>query len=515
MKAFLVLLLLLPTVCPALAETPKNELVIALEDNPPHFNPVLLSGSLVGSIGAQLFAGLTRLSPEGDPRPYFASCWTHSRDYRTFTFSLREGFFHDGTPITASDVAFSIMASRDNHPFGPMLEPVEAVETPDAHTAVVRLSRPFPALPAVLIPSLVPIQPRHVFGAGRPRGAQEANLAPVGSGPFMLEAFVPNRYVRLVRNPRFFLPGKPLLDRVTFRIYWDQAEIPLALSSGEADVYLFSSPLILDAFRQNYPFRSVRITPIPNLHAYLVLDCNLEAAPLDDPRVRKALSLALDRNALARLFGMAEPQYGPIPPGAPYHAPLMEPFDPELAGRLLDEAGYPRGQNGKRFTLVLDYTPGTDFFPPVVGLLRHEFARLGVEIVPRDSMQFSEWMRHVSTGAFQVSLDELFAWHDPVVGIHRLYSARNARSNIPWANMGKYANPHAERLMSDASSETDPGKRRELYAAFQRVVAEDHPMLWLATMPYGLLSLPPVRHLDTLGLGTLSPLDGIDKEGRP
>ena len=130
-------------------------------------------------------------------------------------------------------------------------------------------------------------------------------------------------------------------------------------------------------------------------------------------------------------------------------------------------------------------------------------------------MQFSEWMRHVSTGAFQVSLDELFAWHDPVVGIHRLYSARNARSNIPWANMGNYANPHAERLMSDASSETDPGKRRELYAAFQRVVAEDHPMLWLATMPYGLLSLPPVRHLDTLGLGTLSPLDGIDKEGRP
>ena len=199
--------------------------------HPPPFQSRAVVGEYGSNRGAQLYAGLTRVDAAGNAMPYLAKSWKASPDGRSVRFERRENaFFHDGHPITSGDVAYSILMSREYHPFRPMLESVTRVDTPSPHTVIVRLSRPFPLLPKVLVPALVPILPRHVFDNGHPLPTHPANRKAVGSGPFMLESFTPDRSIRLVRNPRFFLPDRPIADRLTFRIFWDQGEIPLALA---------------------------------------------------------------------------------------------------------------------------------------------------------------------------------------------------------------------------------------------------------------------------------------------
>lgn len=496
-----------------------DEIVIALESTPPHLNPALMSGSTVTAVGAQLYAGLTRLDAAGNALPYLAESWETAPDGLSVRFTLRRNaFFHDGRPVTSQDVAYSILKSRDCHPFRPMLESVTGVDAPSPFTAVVRLSRPFPLLPKVLVPSLVPILPRHVFDDGRPFPTHPANREAVGSGPFMLESFVPDRFIRLRRNPRFFLPGKPLAERLTFRIFWDQGEIPLALAAGEVDAYLFASCLQLRRFLDDYKFAPFAVLPLGNLHSYTVFSYNLRRKPFSDRRVRRAFALAVDRNFIARrlLHGMVEPLSGPIPPGAPFHTPLPAPHDIEEADRLLDEAGYPRGKDGKRFSLIVDYSPDSPLPRELLRLLQYELAaRLGIEVRTRDSQSVSDWMRRVVADDYQVVLDELFAWHDPVIGIHRLYSKNNSGRGIVWANSSGYASDEAETLMRQASEEADPQRRQSLYDALQRRLADDCALLWLTTSPYSVVARPSLRHLEKLGLGLMSPLDGIEKAPAP
>lgn len=160
----------------------------------------------------------------------------------------------------------------------------------------------------------------------------------------------------------------------------------------------------------------------------------------------------------------------------------------------------------------MDYSPDSPLPRELLRLLRYELAtRLGIEVRTRDSESVSDWMRHVVTGDYQVVLDELFAWYDPVIGIHRLYSKNNSGRGIVWTNSGGYANDTVEVLMQQASEEATPYRRQALYDRLQRELVEDNALLWLTTSPYALVAQPSLRHLEQLGLGLMSPLDGIEK----
>ena len=267
-------------------------------------------------------------------------------------------------------------------------------------------------------------------------------------------------------------------------------------------------------FLDGYKFAPFTVLPLGNLHPYTVLSYNLRQKPFSDRKVRRAFALAIDRNFLADrlLHGMVKPLSGPFPPGALFYTPLPAPHDIAEANRLLDEAGYPRGKDGKRFSIIVDYSPDSPLPRELLRLLQYELAaRLGIEVRTRDSESVSDWMRHVVTGDYQVVLDELFAWYDPVIGIHRLYSKNNSDRGIVWTNSGGYANDTVEALMQQATEEAIPLRRQTLYDRLQRELVEDNGLLWLTTSPYALVAQPSLRHLEQLGLGLMSPLDGIEK----
>src|SRR5262245_61929244 len=199
---------------------------------PTHLSPAIVSGTPTGIPGVQIFAGLVLHDDKFQPQPYLAERWTISPDARTYTFYLRNATFHDGKPITSEDVKFSVETVKANHPFGPsMHRSLEAVETPDPRTVVFRLSHPNPAFMSVVAPILLPVLPKHVFGGGDIKN-NPANLKPVGSGPFRVADFQKGQHLILERYDKFFLPGKPSLDRIIFEFIPDPAARLAAFETG-------------------------------------------------------------------------------------------------------------------------------------------------------------------------------------------------------------------------------------------------------------------------------------------
>ena len=357
-SALLLALLLAVAACPCSASPDDNSLVVALERFPEGFNPAVASGSLTSQIGAQLFAGLVRMD-KGAPVPYLAASWEIDESFRKFRFHLRRGAtFHDGRPITARDVAFSIRAAQEHHPFRSMLAAVGSLTAADDLTLDLETTIPQPALLHCFIPALVPVLPAHVYGDGRPLPTHPANLRAVGSGPFRL-ASLDDETVVLERYDRFFLPGRPHLDRIVFRAYRGQMEIPPAIMQGEADLYAFSSLGDEERIFRSRPDIEVTRAEFAPLHPFALMTFNYRNPLFRSPEVRRALAMSIDNRALAAAVpGGVRPVYGPIPPGSAWYAPAATPYDPDEANRILDRAGYPRDGNGIRFSVEIDYTFG-------------------------------------------------------------------------------------------------------------------------------------------------------------
>ena len=221
---------------PTIAEEPKKggTLTMAIQQTPRHLNPAVQSGTATGQPGTQLFASLLRYDEGWNPQPFLAETWEVSSDGLSVTINLVKGAtFHDGAPITSEDVAFSIDTVKANHPFKSMFAPVETVETPDANTAILKLSKPHPALLLAMSSQLLSIIPKHVYGDGQDPKSHPANSeGVVGSGPFKLVEFKRGEHVILERYENYFIEGLPYLDRIVMRILPDESTRAIALESG-------------------------------------------------------------------------------------------------------------------------------------------------------------------------------------------------------------------------------------------------------------------------------------------
>ena len=217
-----------------------NTLVIATTQVPRHFNGAVQSGMATAMPGAQIFASPLRYDENWKPQPYLAQSWEVAPDGLSVTLHLvKNALFHDGQPVTSEDVAFSIMAIKANHPFQTMLAAVDKVETPDPFTAVIRLSHPNPALLLAMSPALMPILPKHVYGDGQDLKTHPANLKPIGSGPFKLTEYKQGEYYTLEKFDKFFIPGRPKLDRIVVRLVSDPNAAIVSMERGDVSALPF------------------------------------------------------------------------------------------------------------------------------------------------------------------------------------------------------------------------------------------------------------------------------------
>lgn len=518
-RIFAAATLLLLSWCPCAPATsqaaPAQELTVIMKSPPMHLNNAVTSSTQTIQIATQLFASPLRYDLDWNPHPYLAESWDFSADKKSLALHLVPGaVFHDGKPITSRDVAFSIMTIKANHPFKAMFEPVQAVETPDPLTAIIRLSRPHPAILLCLAPPLCPIIPEHVYGDGQNVRVHPANAAPVGSGPFRFVEMKAGEYVILEKNPHFFLKGRPVLDRVIFRFIKDPSGRMMAMSKGEAQLFPLMENTRNIARLQRDSRLAVTSRGYEGIGGHNWLEFNLRRPPFSDVRVRRAICRAVDRDfIIAKLHGgLSAPSTGPLIPASPFYEKRVEtyPLDLAKARALLDEAGYRPGGDGIRFSAVLDFEPGLPEQQKMVAeYLKSQLRKIGVDVRLRASPDWASWAERVSNGTHDMTLAITFSWGDPVIGTHRSYMSDNIRKGVAYGNMSGYRNERVDGLLQAAGRESDPAKRAELYRAFQRMVVEDAPIAYLNVIPYHTVSDSRLANVVTSIWGPLSPMDTV------
>lgn len=422
------------------------------------------------------------------PQPQLATRWQVSEDGLRYTFHLREGVkWHDGKPFTSADVAFSILAVRDHHPRGrATFASVREVQTPDALTAVLVLEQPAPFLLTALAAAETPIVPRHLY-EGKDLASNPVNSRPVGTGPFIFKEWVKGSHVIYERNPDYWDAGRPYIDRLVVRFIKEPSVAAAALESGAADLGGATPVPIPDLDR---------LKAIPHLaidtrgneyfnHSTTRIEFNLDNPYFRHQKVRQAVAHAIDREVILRTawYGYGEAAPGPISPilKAFYDPAVAYPaYDLRRAEALLDEAGFPRGIDRVRFRVTHDVFDANA--NRVAQYLRQTLGRIGIEVTVR-LQEFSTYIKRVYTDRdFDFNNQGMSQLFDPTVGIQRFYWSKNFRPGVPFSNGAHYQNAEVDRLLEAAAIENDPARRKQLFADFQRIIAEDVPTIGLVAV---------------------------------
>ena len=470
--------------------------------NPRHFNSAVQSGDCHhgGHGGASTLRRSNlnlrrplRVDENWNVHPYLAESWTVSDDGLTVTLNLVKGAkFHDGVAITSEDVKFSLEVNRDNHPFKAMFGPLIEVETPDPHTAILRLKQPHPALALALTAPLAPIIPKHIYGDGQdikkhPRNSKDV----IGSGPFVLKTFKRKEHAIFERNPNYFRKGRPYLDRIVYKNFGQVASQIIAMEQGQADLYPWvSSPRALVRLKKSKHL-------VLDSDSYVAigpnnwLAFNLLRKPVSDVRVRKAIAYAIDRKFITNALhaGFSSASTGPIVPGTPFYTADVERYDVDLkrANKILDDAGYKKGADGMRFKLTVDYLPSPridEHHKALAEYMKPQLKKIGIEVSVRTSPDFPTWANYIRNYDFDISMDLPFNWGDPVIGVNRTYLSTNIKKGVIWSNTQNYANPKVDSLLEMAGKELDQNKRKSLYHEFQKIVVDELPVYWINLVQY-------------------------------
>ncbi|HVR50051.1 MAG TPA: ABC transporter substrate-binding protein, partial [Pseudorhodoferax sp.] len=218
-------------------------LVISLAPEPQTISAAFLTTMQTTMIAGKISEGLVWFDEQLQPQPELAQSWAFAPDGLSLTLNLRRNVkWHDGRDFTSADVAFSLLNIWQKfHPGGRLAyASVTAVDTPDAHTAVLRFSRPTPYLLAFLNVYGAQVVPKHVY-EGTDLLKNPANNAPIGTGPFRFKEWVRGSHIALERNPHYWRNGQPYLDGVVFKFIPEAAARAVALSGGEVQVALASN----------------------------------------------------------------------------------------------------------------------------------------------------------------------------------------------------------------------------------------------------------------------------------
>lgn len=447
-------------------------------------NPFTALDNLSGHVLAQIFEPLFRTMGDGKVVPWLAESSQPNADFTTWTIEIKEGvLFSDGTPMTADDVVFSLDAVRNADTWKAMYAEIETVEASSPSTVIVTTSVPSPALETSLSLPFAGIAPKDLAGMT----PEEFGNDPIGTGPFKLESWERGSRLTLVRNENYWDPDRPFLDEVVFENVASDSSRAQQLRGGDLDLVASPPRPQLEALDQA-PGIMVGDFALayPN---YLLL--NQKSDIFSDPRMREAVDLAVDREAIleAAASGVGEL-------GGPFIAPSLQYFDEsitpvtrdtERAAALVAEAV----ADGVDPTFSLKIGAGNSYENLAAQIMKENFEDVGfsLEIEQFDN---SAHIAEVAGGDYTASMFSMTSdIVDPleVIGFYLDLDAL-------WTG-GETT--RIRELFDAAKQEEDEGRRRDLYHRIQQIVYDDRslvtlgytPWLWAMTDTLVGFDLPP------------------------
>ncbi|MBA2597756.1 MAG: ABC transporter substrate-binding protein [Chloroflexia bacterium] len=440
------------------------------DDDVTTFDPIIPFDNMAIWTMLLIYDQVIRVGPDGlSLEPGLAESWDVSDDGLTYTFNIRQANFHDGTPVTASDVAFCLnrTAFDEASSMTFFFSAVANFEATDEQTVVATLNDVWVPFEADLALFGASIYPQAAFEAQ----GDELWEAPIGSGPFMFESWERGAQIVLNKNPEYWDEGKPYLDQLTFKVLTDSNARMLQFQGGELDIVT------------DVPFN--QIEPLSQNPDYVVLPddaaaridyiaLNVTRAPLDDKILRQAINYAVDKDAIIQnvLFGAGVPatSYLPLMAGHDPDSPGY-PFDLERARQLVAESNSPDG-----FTFELLTSVGDTVGSQVCQLVAAQLAEIGGQVTVTQlepavqterttvDVDYDASKSYYTTDIIDPSQLSTFA----VLGDDDFKAV--------WTN---YNNEEVDQLISNAQSETDPDARLEMYHQIQAMHLDDAPFIFL------------------------------------
>ena len=466
-KLALVAALLLIIGCRSSERDPRT-VVFLIESSPANLDPRIGTDAQSEHIDELLFDGLVQKDESFNFKPALAERW-ELRDPLTMVFHLRDGVrFHDGRPMTARDVVWSIESMRNGTVISPKAASyasVASVEAAEQRTVILHLKRPDAFLLRNLATGAIGIVPE---GSGG-----DFWRHPVGTGSFRFVSQQIDQDVVIERNPASWqLP--PKIERVRFAVVPDAITESLELEKGSGDVAINSLPMDALPVLETRPNLKVEDTPGTQIQ-YLAF--NLTDPLLADVRVRQGIACAVDRDLIIRTLmrGHAQPAQSLLPASHWAWTGNTEKFDydPSRAARLLDESGHPTGPDGVRFHVTMK-TSNAEDVRLLAAVLQQQLARVGIVLDIR-TFEFATFYSDITRGAFQTySLRWIGGNEQPdIFG----YAFSTARFSPKGANRGHYSNIRLDQLLDDAATVSDQGRRRTDYVEAQKILAHDLPAI--------------------------------------
>ncbi|MGQ0571887.1 MAG: ABC transporter substrate-binding protein [Armatimonadota bacterium] len=420
------------------------------------------------------------LAPVGD----LAERWTLSDDKLTWTFTLRRNVtWHDGQPFTARDVKFTIerLWLNPQVPFfqrGNIAE-ISRVDIIDDYTVRIVTRVPFATLP-VMLGYLANILPEHILGRytiDQIRNPVDFRRNPIGTGPFRFSESVLGSHVRLVAYDRYFL-GRPKLDAIVFRVVADIEQQLAQLQTGQLDLMLIEPHQVPLVSRM----RQVQIVDAPQVN-YTFVGFNNKLEPFTDRKVRQALTHAVDRKLiLDKIYlGKGRLATGPINPlisWAYFDKVHQFPYNKDLAGRLLEEAGWSKGPDGIRrkggqpMKIVLEVDRGNPVREQTAVSVRQFWRDVGVDAEVRVS-EFNALLSRIRSRPNNVQAWTLWYITPPEADILGYYHSNGTLNEFG------YSNPELDRLLEEGRATSDQKARAKVYERAQRFMAWDAPVIFL------------------------------------
>lgn len=447
-------------------------LTVIIESSPTNLDPRIGTDANSQHIDELIFDGLLSRDETFHLIPALAESWEHP-DPLNWIFHIRHGVqFHNGQPLTSRDVVYTLNSVRDGSITtgkAGAYKSVASVSAPDDFTVVIKLRQPDPALLWNLSSgAALGIVPA---GSGKDFGKQLN-----GTGPFkFVRAEVDQEVVLERATNSWHAPAG--VARIRFAVVPDVITAALELRKGSADLSLnFLTPDIVHSLAAD---RRLAVLTSPGTRVQY-LGFNVQDAELRDVRVRQAIALAIDRNAIiaSLLGGYARPANSVLPPNHwaydKFLAPI--PYDPARASAILDAAGYKRGADGTRFRLTMK-TSTDENARLLAVVLQQQLRNIGIALDVR-SFEFATFYADVVRGAFQMySLRWVGGNEDPDILRYQFDTTSRPPNG---ANRGGYSSAALDAKLADARNALTDEQRLADYDAIQQMLARELPTvnLW-------------------------------------
>jgi peptide/nickel transport system substrate-binding protein len=461
-------------------------------------NPHLTQQTVLSYMSAMTMAWLIKYDQHNRPIPELSTMVPSrqnggiSKDGLTITYHLRHGVkWSDGAPFTADDVVFStkVVQNPANNEVGrDGWDLITKIDEPDKYTVVYHLKKQYAPFAATFFSTAGAnpcVLPKHLLGGLPNINNAPYNALPVGIGPFKYQSWKRSDSVVMVPNPLYFR-GQPKLQKIVFKIVPDRNTVLTQLETHEIDLWTPVSPAYYDRAKA---IAGLVVDKNPGYY-FGHLDLQNQHPGLDDPRVRRALRLAVDREEIKQKIrhGLGIVQDNPVSPANPAYNKNVptDPFDLAQAAKLLDEAGWKpgaggvRSKNGHALNLTFATSTGTPDTDAMIELIRANWQKVGVALNVRrypSPMMFAPYANGgiVYGGKWDVIT---FNWGgDPIADLSNLYECRQVPPN--GQNDPRYCNKAVSDAMEKFKLEYDETKRQKYADFIQAGIAKDVPIIVL------------------------------------